>query len=568
MAASGHHSRQQQIAEELSAAALRAMTGRPGLHFEGRRLYDAEKLVPVGAPHLQWRSNADPASSSRGIADALAMRLAYSSPGLHTKLAPKAPVEGLIFDWLEQLRCESLTPSTLPGTRRNLITHYRNWTSAFLASGMTETSLGILLFALSQIVWSRLMGEALSQVAEDVLEPTRMALAPGLGEAFVGIRRWRHEQERYADYALRIANDIARRVREEVEAAGPDVRSRRSNFTLSLDASEASAERFMTAQSGDSAVFSSSGGLYKVYTKRYDRIVEAVDLVRPALLAAYRRELDDALALQGMNTARLARALSAVLARPQRDGWRFGEEEGIIDGRRLAQVVSSPAERRVFRRDQYLPLADCTASFLIDCSGSMKQHGLALAMMMDIFMRALEQAGVATEILGYTTLAWNGGRARQDWLAQGRAAHPGRLNEVCHLVFKDAETSWRRARSRIVALMKPDLFREGIDGEAVQWACERLLRRDRRRRILVVVSDGCPMDSATQLVNDDFYLDNHLKAVLRQYGAMPGMDIIGLGVGLDLSPYYQRSLAVDLSDGLKNTMFDDMLRLLSGRRRR
>src|SRR5690606_12580221 len=257
---------------------------------------------------------------------------------------------------------------------------------------------------------------------------------------------------------------------------------------------------------------------------------------------------------QGVNAARLARTLRAVLAQPQRNGWRFGEEEGVIDGRRLAQLISSPAERRLFRRDQLTPVSNATVTFLIDCSGSMRRHSITLATMMDIFMRALGQAGVPTEILGFTTQAWNGGRAAHDWLARGRPAMLGRLNEVCHLVFKDVDTPWRRARTDIVAMMKPDLYREGIDGEAVQWACERLLERDHERRILVLVSDGCPMDSASNRVNDDYYLDNHLLSVERHYTETAAVEVIGLGVGLDLSPYYSRSITADLSEGLDNAV--------------
>jgi cobaltochelatase CobT len=197
----------------------------------------------------------------------------------------------------------------------------------------------------------------------------------------------------------------------------------------------------------------------------------------------------------------------------------------------------------------------------------MKQHVEPIAVMADVLMRALEQAGVATEILGFTTSTWNGGRARQDWFAQGRPAAPGRLNEVRHLVFKKAETPWRRARRPLGALLKADLFREGVDGEAVEWACQRLLEHDRQRRILVVMSDGCPMDSATNLANDAFYLDNHLKAVIARY-TQQSIEIYGMGVGLDLSPYYPRSLAIDLSERLDNRVFDEFVQLLSGRHRR
>ena len=206
---------------------------------------------------------------------------------------------------------------------------------------------------------------------------------------------------------------------------------------------------------------------------------------------------------------------------------------GQIDGRRLAQLVSSPAERHLFRQERFQPKPHTLVSLLIDCSGSMKAHIEAVAVLVDIFVRASLQAGINTEVLGFTTGAWNGGRAQRDWLAQGRPAHPGRLNEVSYMVYKDAETGWRRARPAIAALLKPDLFREGVDGEAVDWACARMSGRDEQRRVLIVISDGCPMDTATNLANDAFYLDNHLKEVVARHERQADIDIFGLGVGLD-----------------------------------
>ena len=281
-----------------------------------------------------------------------------------------------------------------------------------------------------------------------------------------------------------------------------------------------------------------------------------------------RERLDERVREQGVNVARLARQLAALFAQPEREGWLFGEEEGQIDGRRLAQLVSSPAERHLFRQERFQPKPHTLVSLLIDCSGSMKGHIEAVAVLVDVFGRALQQAGISTEVLGFTTGAWNGGRVQRDWMALGRPSHPGRLNEVTYMVYKDADTSWRRARSAMAALLKPDLFREGIDGEALDWACTRMNGRDESRRVLLVISDGCPMDTATNLANDTFYLDNHLKDVVARRERLGEVEIYGLGVGLDLSPYYSRCLALDLSQGLSNAVFAEILQMLGGHRRR
>jgi cobaltochelatase CobT len=304
---------------------------------------------------------------------------------------------------------------------------------------------------------------------------------------------------------------------------------------------------------------------YRVFTTAYDRELRPATQIRETLLAEYRQRLDTRVAEQGLNIARLARQLKALLAVPARDDWASAQEEGLIDGRRLAQLVASPTERRLFRHELREPQADCVVAFLIDCSGSMRQHIESVALLVDVFARALDMAGVASEILGFTTGAWNGGRALRDWRRAGSPPHPGRLNEVAHLVFKDGDTPWRRARRSIAALLKAELFRESVDGEALAWAAARLAARGEARRLLIVVSDGCPMDGATQLANDEHYLDHHLQQVAAKIEPDGVVELAAIGVGLDLSPYYGRCQAIDLDAGLGNRVFQEVLALI-GRR--
>jgi cobaltochelatase CobT len=239
-------------------------------------------------------------------------------------------------------------------------------------------------------------------------------------------------------------------------------------------------------------------------------------------------------------------------------GWRAScsgcwRSPPSIDGRRLAQLACSPAERRLFTQEAQQPRTDTAVTILVDCSSSMRSHAEGVAQLADVLLRALEAAGATTELLGYTTSGWNGGRARAAWLAAGRPAHPGRLNERCHLVFKDAARSWRRARLDVAALLKADLFREGIDGEAVEWACARLRARPQVRRILLVVSDGSPMDSATAQANDAGYLDAHLQQVVSRE-ERAGIALVGVGVGLDLGAWYCHSVAADVGQGLRQEL--------------
>lgn len=568
--------RRQQKVEALCAAMLRALTGQPALHYRGRRLYAGERRVPVHAPHLAVDPGADGFTDCRAAADGVALRLLHSDAGLHASLCPADSVERLVFELLEQLRVETLAPARMPGLGANLHARFANWSHAFHRSGLTEGSVGILLYTVTQMCWSRLTARRVLEETEDYIESTRMSLVSALGPSLAVIRRERRDQRAYAVHALEIARVVGERVRAERAAAQDDDAETQDQddakrgFALLLDFDDGddAGDGIAAATTGASKVFEDAALAYRVHTTRFDTEIAAATLVRRALLAEYRERLDRRVAEQGVNLARLARGLAPVLARPAQDGWRFGEEEGHIDGRRLAQLISSPGERRVFRRERHVPQADCVVSFLLDCSGSMKTCIEPVAVMLDVLIRALGMIDVATELLGFTTGAWNGGRAYRDWMSAGRPRHPGRLNEICHLVFKDAERSWRRARADIAALFKADLFREGIDGEAVDWACNRLLARSTSRRILVVISDGCPSDSATGLANDPFYLDNHLKDVVARREREGAVEIVGIGVGLDLSPFYRRSLATDITQGLDNAFFSDFVQLIGGRRRR
>lgn len=567
--------RRQQRIEELCAASLRALTGDADLHYRGRRLYRGEARLPTHAPHLRIDPGRDDFADCRAAADGMALRLLYSDAGLHRRLCPEEAIERLVFELLEQLRVETRVPDDMPGMAANLLRRFGRWSRDFYRSGLTEGSLGLLLYTVAQMGWSRLNARPVLEETEDYIESTRAALVGDMGAALAGIRRHRHDQAVFAEHALTISRVVGARVRAERARVDKDNQddeeeAAKGGFALMLDFDEIEGDDdgITTATTGHSKIFEEASLAYRVYTTRFDREVAAGKLVRRPLLRENRERLDRATIEYGINLPRLARRLGSVLWEPYPDGWTFGEEEGRIDGRRLAQLVSSPTERRLFYREQIKLDTNCIISLLIDCSGSMKHHVIPVTIMAESLIRALEMIGASTELLGFTTNAWNGGRSYQEWMRSGRPRHPGRLNEVCHLIFKDAERSWRRTRNDIAALLKPDLFREGIDGEAVDWACERLLARPEARRILIVISDGCPADSATNLTNDAFYLDNHLKDVIARRTREGQVEILGLGVGLDLSPFYRHCLATDMAQTLDTHLFDEIVALIGGRHRR
>lgn len=559
--------RQQQHVEERCAAAIRALTGEPELRFRGGRLHRGHTRLAIDAPHLHPRAG-DDLGSFRGAADGLALRARHSDAELHRALRPTEPIPRLVFDMLEQFRVEALAPEHLPGIVTNLRHRHVAWSMDFHHSGLTETARGLLLYTLAQVCRARVTGQPVVEDTRDVIEHTRAALATRVGESLAGLRRHRHDQPNHAAHARTVADTVGEMLRtaDEDGNGGRDRSRSRAPIPLVEDEDDSSTP-VATAETGQSRVVTAGEG-YRVFTTAYDREQATSSLVRPELLNQYRRQLDRSIAARGLNLPWLARALQALFAEPTTSGWDGGQEEGRLDGRRLAQLVAAPAERRLFRSERVEPVTDCLMTFLVDCSGSMKQHAESVAVLVDAFARALERIGATSEILGFTTGSWNGGRAMRDWRRAGRPPLPGRLNERRHLVLKDAETSWPRARRDIAALLKTDLYREGADGEAVTWACDRSRERPESNRSLVVVSDGSPMDSATNLTNDEHYLDQHLTEVVRREERAGSTRIHGLGVGLDLSAHYGRSHALDLSGGVGNGVLAEVVGMLSGGRHR
>ena len=563
--------RHQQRIDDLCAASIRALSGQAGLHFRGRRLYRDDKALPPFAPHLSPKPEVDDFGSFRGAADGMALRLRLADTELHQRLHPAEPMERMLFEMLEQFRVEALVPKDMPGMVHNLRHRFEAWSMAFYNSGLTETAKGMLLYTVAQITRSRVTAQQVVEATEDAIEATRMSIVRSLGHDLAGLRRQRFDQAAYAEHALSITSLVAGMLAayDMEDVAGADDSDTEADdkpldFNLWMDFDGEDGDEGLTiASTGSSRTLAGSGGVYRVFTDAFDTETHAATHVRAAVLQEYRERLDRRIEQQGLSVARLARELNAVLATPVRDGWLHGQEEGYIDGRHLSQLITSPSERRLFRIEQHAPVSNSAVSFLIDCSGSMRQHIESVAILVDVMARALDQIGVTTEVLGFTTNAWNGGRAQKAWLRAGRPPHPGRLNETAHLVFKDSDTPWRRARPAIGALLKSDLFREGVDGEAVSWAAQRLVQRHDGRRLLLVISDGSPTDGATALANDTHYLDHHLCHVVAELQAQAEVEIYGIGVGLDLSPYYRHNRALDLSHSVTQAVLREIVAMLA-----
>ena len=564
----------QQHIEKLCGSTIRATTGQTSFRFRGQRPEINGRSAMIRAPHLRPDFEADNFQSFRGAADAIALRLQHCDITLHQQLMPKSNIGQLVFELLEQLRCESLVSELHPGARKNLEHRFRQWCKEFCASDTVDNQLGLMIFCIAQVVWCRLTSRPMNHASEDLIEPMRMMIAPHIGGALMGMRKNTESQAIFATHALTIVDviDGLHPVDEDDEESAKkqqaDIKS--SNFSLFLEPGDENDDGDISQVGKGPQVqgvreLQEQLNQYQVYSTANDQIVMAEKLALPEQLDRFCKIQDKLLKNNAVNIPRLARDLAKIIPGKQFSGWNFSQEEGYIDGSMLTTLITSPQYRNIFRTQQQLPNGNCAVTFLMDNSGSMKEHIHAISSLISILCKALEMVGATTEILGFTTKSWQGGETHKQWLRAGRPENPGRVCETRQIIYKDADTKLQRARRGIGAMLKLDLFKEGVDGEALLWAAQRLKQRSEQRKIIIVLSDGCPMESSTNQTNNDHYLDNHLRQAASMVEARGEIELYALGFGLDLSPYYRHSLALDIPEKIENSIFKEILAMLMRR---
>jgi len=566
----------QQKLEHWCAASVRALSGNSSVHFRGHHLVVNDKPFILQAPYLQLDFSTHDNAKLRGVADGIALRLLHSDLEAHKARMPENIVEKIVFEQLEQLRCESLAADTLSGMRSNLRRRFLFWANEAASSSLVENSIGLLLYTINVVCWSRLQSQTIPEQIEELIEATRWGFTEEIKHHLYRFKSCRNDQEQFAIHGLAIAKEVM----SMIEAAQPDDHE---EVSLAGTVRQLAKSNNINIQWLDSDGFGDSSGLeqnygvsraeeitaanaasdYKVYNRAYDKVVKVGNSIRAAQLAKLRAQLDKRIRKQSVNTHRVARYLKQLVSTPARSGWEFGLEEGYLDSARLATLITSPNDRRLFKKEDVKASSDCIVSIVVDNSGSMNHHNDVVAALVDTLAKALEQAQIKTEILGFTTTEWNGGRVLKEWTKAGKPANPGRLTSTCHNIYKAAETPWRRSRPAIAAMLKTDMFREGIDGEALQWAVERIETRPEKNKIVLMISDGSPMDTATHATNSERYLDQHLSFVTNAVEHRPDVRLCALGVGLDLSTYYRESMSISLGDELGTTDFISIADLLA-----
>ena len=544
---------------------------------------------------------------ARGAADSFALKLRHHDPRVHAAHAPAGGPARAVYDAAEQARVEALGARRMKGVAMNLATALEE---QFRGRGATPESLAQeamdtpIVDVVRLLVREQMTGAPAPQAMRPLIELWRPAIEEKAGAALRALSERIEDQDGYARTArwliasLDIWEDEADPVPEEAAAeddaaeddAGEDEDGAResaeglteegegsgdSSELEEAEAESAADENQRTTGDQDEPggakqpwwpddfpANAPQGPRYRSYTTEFDEVVEATELCDAQELTELRGHLDRQMQPLQRVVARLANRLQRRLLAKQTRSWQFDLEEGLLDSGRLARVVANPLYPLSFKVEKETEFRDTVVTLLIDNSGSMRGRPIGVAAMCaDILAHTLERCGVAVEVLGFTTRAWKGGRSRERWVAEGKPADPGRLNDVRHIIYKAAGAPWRRSRKNLGLMMREGLLKENIDGEALLWAHQRLLAQPHERRILMVISDGAPVDDSTLSVNKGNYLDRHLAQVIRWIEARSPVQIIAVGIGHDVGRYYARAVTIVDVEQLGGAMIEQLAAL-------
>lgn len=543
--------------QKRCGAIIRSLAGDGEAEIRDWKLFYKATLIGTLPPHVNLDNLNEAWVNQRGLLDGIALRLRHSNYTLHQSLSPEGIVESFVFEMLEQIRTESICPAALKGAKHNCESQFIAWVEYYMASGGAESSIGMLLLTIFVTAWMRLNSKAIPQLLQDMIEATRAGLSENTGKLFKQLKVSRHSQEEYSKSALALAKMVSELIDEEYRNV-PSIRTKqkRANETAlkiewvphnKTDSSKNPDLSHISPQETRQQLQSALDN-YSVFNSKYDVELSAQKNIRPAQLAIYQTELNQAMLSRNIPWARLIRLYKNLFSKPALVNWRLTENEGLIDRRYLTRIATSPLNSLLYKHRIESLKPSARVSLLIDCSGSMKKQRLDIAVLIDSLVRILEQANVQTEVLGYSTSTWQGGRPFKEWRRSGQHPNPGRLNERAHWIFKDFHASWRKARPGIAGLLRPEIYAESIDGEALLWAAKRLKKIDsdqKSDRKLIIFSDGCPMDRATIQANGEEYLKEHLIHSIAWCEQQPDINLWGCGIGPEMRPAFRRRLSWD-----------------------
>ena len=589
------------------AGCLRAIARKPDLEVA----FAAERPGLAGGkarlPEPPRKLNPNDVAIVRGHADSVALRLACHDAGIHRKLQPGGQQARAVFEAVEQARVEAIGARRMEGVASNLAAMLDDRFHRGKFDEITDRADAPIEDAVAMMVRERLTGQVPPAAARRIVDLWRPWIEDRAGRDLDRLEKLVENQRRFADAvhdlldALEMGDERSRDSEDDEEDrdsdgsdadSGEDGEAKESEDAQGATMEEAqmasdeladSAAEAQDAQNSDMPDDADMGDAetpsepwrprqhgrneprgpdYRPFTGKFDEIVAAEDLCEPEELDRLRGYLDKQLAhLQGV-VARLANRLQRRLMAQQSRAWDFDLDEGLLDPARLSRVIVDPLHPLSFKREKDTNFRDTVVTLLLDNSGSMRGRPITVAATCaDILARTLERCGVKVEILGFTTRAWKGGQSREGWLAAGKPQNPGPLNDLRHIIYKAADAPWRRSRKNLGLMMREGLLKENIDGEAIDWAHKRLLARAESRRILMVISDGAPVDDSTLSVNVGNYLERHLRYVIEEIETRSPVELIAIGIGHDVTRYYRRALTIVDAEELGGAMTDKLAEL-------
>ena len=607
--------------EDLKRAvsgALRALAGEPELEVT----YTTEQQSWWGAV-LRFLSGSGPKKAQlpapsrqlsvqelavlRGAADAQALKLAYHDDKIHRQLRPATPDAAALFEAAEQARVEAIGALAMKGVANNLAASLEQRCSQRGFAKARDKKDAPLADVLGLIIREKLTGEPIPPSAKAAVELWRDFIESRAGTNLDNLLPLLRDQQAFAKLTRTVLRDLdlgdsddkeqpeqggeesenaeqndeggeAQETEgdagaqdsesresegEEGDAAPADMRAQESEMSDAENPAEGERPWRPDLPFGDYENWD-----YKVYTTQFDEIIGATELCDAEELTRLRNFLDAQLQQAQGVVARLANKLQRLLQAQQNRNWDFDLEEGLLDTARLTRVIVDPTAPLSFKQEEDTEFRDTVVTLLIDNSGSMRGRPIMVAAMCaDILARTLERCAVKVEILGFTTRAWKGGQSREKWVSEGKPPQPGRLNDLRHVVYKSADEPWRRARKNLGLMMREGLLKENIDGEALMWAFSRLAGRPEQRKIMMVISDGAPVDDSTLSVNTGNYLERHFRKVIDYIENRSPVELVAIGIGHDVTRHYSRAVTIVDAEQLGGAMTDQLIGLFAEDRR-
>ena len=564
----------------------------------------------IRLPQISRRMTRDEVLLARGTADAFALRHKFHDPKVSARYMPQGQMARDLYEAMETARIEAVGARHMPGTAGNIDAKIGTEALRKGYDQITQAADAPLAVAAGYLIRHLATGRDLPKGADNVMELWRGFIEDHCGGTLENLEKTLSDQQAFAKFARQMISDMgygdqlgddpdsldddqddeaeegSQDDQDEPDSTGQDdsegedaegTPEQSQQDTQDAQQAQVSMDDQADADMGEEAEMpegeapmdppapqpvSDADPDYRVYSTEFDEEISAEDLAEPVELERLRAYLDQQLEPLKGAVSRLANKLQRRLQAQQNRSWEFDREEGILDAGRLARVVASPTTPLSFKVEKDMEFRDTVVTLLLDNSGSMRGRPISIAAICaDVMARTLERCDVKVEILGFTTKAWKGGQSRETWLNEGREPTPGRLNDLRHIIYKSADAPWRRTRPNLGLMMKEGLLKENIDGEALEWAHRRLAQRPEQRKVLMVISDGAPVDDSTLSVNPANYLEKHLRDVIAMVERRKAVELVAIGIGHDVTRYYERAVTITDVEQLAGAMTEQLASL-------